>query len=139
MFNTTIEENRYLVDDIYKQIEPFNNRKAGALSGGMKQKLALCCALIHKPKVLLLDKPTTGVDVVSRREFWQMLQKLKTQGITVFVTTHYMDEAEYCDRISIIVDGRIDALGSPKQLKQDYNAKDMYDVFLSLTRTAKRN
>lgn len=139
MFNTTIEENCYLVDDIYKQIEPFNNRKAGALSGGMKQKLALCCALIHKPKVLLLDKPTTGVDVVSRREFWQMLQKLKTQGITVFVTTHYMDEAEYCDRISIIVDGRIDALGSPKQLKQDYNAKDMYDVFLYLARTAKRN
>lgn len=139
VFNTTIEENRYLVDDIYKQIEPFNNRKAGALSGGMKQKLALCCALIHKPKVLLLDKPTTGVDVVSRREFWQMLQKLKTQGITVFVTTHYMDEAEYCDRISIMVDGRIDALGSPKQLKQDYNAKDMYDVFLYLVRTAKRN
>ena len=91
LFGTSIEENYDLIKDIYEQIKPFNNRRAGKLSGGMKQKLALCCALIHKPEVLFLDEPTTGVDVVSRREFWEMLKKLKQQGITILVSTSYMD------------------------------------------------
>ena len=102
VFNTTIEENYYLVEDIYKQIEPFRNRLAGKLSGGMKQKLALSCALIHKPKVLFLDEPTTGVDPVSRKEFWGMLLKLKQQDITILVSTPYMDEAKLCDRIALM-------------------------------------
>jgi ABC-2 type transport system ATP-binding protein len=107
IFNTTIQENYHLIKDIYQQIEPFKKRKAGALSGGMKQKLALSCALIHKPAVLFLDEPTTGVDPVSRKEFWDMLAKLKEQGITILVSTPYMDEASLCDRIALIQDGRI--------------------------------
>ena len=103
IFNTSIEENYHLVKDIYSQIEPFKKRKAGALSGGMKQKLALSCALIHKPTVLFLDEPTTGVDPVSRKEFWDMLYKLKMQGITILVSTPYMDEASLCDRIALIL------------------------------------
>ena len=106
VFNTTIEENYHLIADIYKQIEPFKHRKAGKLSGGMKQKLALSCALIHKPKVLFLDEPTTGVDPVSRKEFWGMLLKLKRQGITILVSTPYMDEASLCDRIALVQAGR---------------------------------
>lgn len=105
VFNTTIEENYHLIRDIYIQLEPFKKRRAGALSGGMKQKLALCCALIHKPSVLFLDEPTTGVDPVSRKEFWEMLAKLKTEGITIIVSTPYMDEAEKCDRIALIQKG----------------------------------
>ena len=105
VFNTTIEENYHLIADIYKQIEPFKRRKAGKLSGGMKQKLALSCALIHKPKVLFLDEPTTGVDPVSRKEFWGMLLKLKRQGITILVSTPYMDEASLCDRIALVQAG----------------------------------
>lgn len=106
---------------------------------GWKQKLSFSLSIFHRPQVVFLDEQTGGVDPITRRQFWEMIYKAYEEGITVFVTTHYMDEAEYCDHISIMVDGRIDALGSPKQLKQDYNAKDMYDVFLYLARTAKRN
>lgn len=107
IFDTSIEENYELIKDIYVQIEPFRKRKAGQLSGGMKQKLALCCALIHQPEVLFLDEPTTGVDPVSRHEFWEMLKKLKDKGITILVSTPYMDEASLCDRIALIQSGRI--------------------------------
>ena len=100
VFGTTIEENYYLIKDIYQQIEPFKTRRAGKLSGGMKQKLALSCALIHKPEILILDEPTTGVDAVSRKEFWEMLKRLNNMGITILVSTPYMDEASLCDRIS---------------------------------------
>src|SRR3954467_12059004 len=105
IFKTTIEENYDLIKDIYEQIKPFSNRPAGKLSGGMKQKLALCCALIHKPEVLFLDEPTTGVDVVSRKEFWDMLKRLKEQKISILVSTPYMDEASLCDRIALIQNG----------------------------------
>jgi len=107
VFGTTIEENYHLIKDIYQQIEPFKKRRAGKLSGGMKQKLALSCALIHKPTVLFLDEPTTGVDPVSRKEFWEMLKRLKQQGITILVSTPYMDEASLCDRIAFIQEGKI--------------------------------
>ncbi len=107
VFNTTVAQNYHLIEDIYVQIEPFKKRLAGKLSGGMKQKLALCCALIHEPKVLFLDEPTTGVDPVSRKEFWDMLDRLKTRGITIVVSTPYMDEAGRCDRIALIQKGRI--------------------------------
>lgn len=107
VFGTTIEENYHLIEDIYVQIEPFKKRLAGKLSGGMKQKLALCCALIHEPKILFLDEPTTGVDPVSRTEFWDMLDRLKTRGITIVVSTPYMDEASRCDRIALIQKGQL--------------------------------
>lgn len=107
VFNTTIAQNYHLIEDIYVQIAPFKDRLAGKLSGGMKQKLALCCALIHEPKVLLLDEPTTGVDPVSRKEFWDMLDRLRARGITIVVSTPYMDEALRCDRIALIQKGRI--------------------------------
>ncbi len=113
VFNTTIAENYELVRDIYVQIEPFKNRKAGKLSGGMKQKLALCCALIHRPEVLFLDEPTTGVDPVSRVEFWDMLDRLKKQGITILVSTPYMDEASRCDRIALMRSGRCLSVDTP--------------------------
>jgi len=116
IFGTTIRENYDLIKDIYIQIEPFKNRRAGALSGGMKQKLALCCALIHKPEVLFLDEPTTGVDVVSRKEFWEMLKRLKAQGITILVSTPYMDEANLCDRIALIQKGEILSIDTPAQV-----------------------
>ena len=111
LFNTTIQENYHLVEDIYTQIEPFKNRRAGKLSGGMKQKLALSCALIHKPTVLFLDEPTTGVDPVSRKEFWEMLKRLKEEGITIVVSTPYMDEIRRCDRIAFINNGEIKGTG----------------------------
>ena len=116
IFHTTIEENYHLIEDIYKQIEPFKTRRAGKLSGGMKQKLALCCALIHKPVALFLDEPTTGVDPVSRKEFWDMLMKLKTQGITILVSTPYMDEASLCDRIALIQNGEFLQIDTPKNI-----------------------
>lgn len=113
IFGTTIAENYDLIKDIYVQIEPFKDRRAGKLSGGMKQKLALCCALIHKPKVLFLDEPTTGVDPVSRKEFWEMLKRLQQKDITILVSTPYMDEAELCDRIALITNGKILQINTP--------------------------
>lgn len=120
IFNTSIKENYDLIKDIYQQIEPFKDRRAGKLSGGMKQKLALCCALIHKPSVLLLDEPTTGVDAVSRKEFWDMLQRLKLQGITILVSTPYMDEASMCDRVALLQEGKILAIDKPAQINQHF-------------------
>lgn len=120
IFGTTIEENYHLIKDIYEQLEPFKTRRAGKLSGGMKQKLALCCALIHEPKVLFLDEPTTGVDAVSRVEFWDMLQRLKAHGITIVVSTPYMDEAARCERIALIQEGKILEVDSPKAITASY-------------------
>ncbi len=120
VFKTTIEENYHLIKDIYVQIEPFKDRKAGKLSGGMKQKLALSCALIHKPKVLFLDEPTTGVDPVSRKEFWEMLKRLKTQGITMVVATPYMDEASLCDRIALMPNGKILQIETPENISNSF-------------------
>ncbi len=127
IFGTTIEENYDLIREIYVQIEPFKKRRAGALSGGMKQKLALCCALIHKPKVLFLDEPTTGVDPVSRKEFWEMLKRLQQKGITILVSTPYMDEAALCDRIALIQKGRIFEIDSPKNIISKY-PKTIYAI-----------
>lgn len=122
IFGATIKENYHLVEDIYKQIEPFRERKAGKLSGGMKQKLALSCALIHAPRVLFLDEPTTGVDPVSRKEFWEMLKKLKREhGITVVVSTPYMDEAMQCDRIALIQDGAFLRIDTPQGIIAAYD------------------
>lgn len=123
VFGTTVKENYDQIKDIYSQLEPFKTRRAGKLSGGMKQKLALCCALIHKPEVLFLDEPTTGVDVVSRKEFWEMLKRLKEQGITIMVSTSYMDEATLCDRIGLILDGRILSMDIPANIIKAYPEK----------------
>lgn len=114
IFNTSIEENYELIKDIYSQIEPFKDRRAGKLSGGMKQKLALSCALIHYPSVLFLDEPTTGVDAVSRKEFWEMLRKLKERGITILVSTPYMDEASLCDRVALMQQGKLMSVNTPR-------------------------
>lgn len=114
IFGTTIEENYELIRDIYVQLEPFKKRLAGQLSGGMKQKLALCCALIHKPEVLFLDEPTTGVDPVSRKEFWEMLKRLKDKGISILVSTPYMDEASLCDRVGLIQNGKLLDIDTPE-------------------------
>ena len=127
VFGTTIEENYNLIRDIYIQIEPFKTRKAGKLSGGMKQKLALCCALIHKPRILFLDEPTTGVDPVSRKEFWEMLRRLKTENITILVSTPYMDEATLCDRIALIQHGEILSIDTPANTIRQY-PKELYAV-----------
>lgn len=139
VFGTTIQENYELIKDIYDQIKPFNNRRAGKLSGGMKQKLALCCALIHKPDVLFLDEPTTGVDVISRKEFWEMLDKLKQQQITIIVSTPYMDEAKLCDRIALIQRGKIMSIDTPDQIVNSFpkplfavKADDIYKLLQNL-------
>ncbi len=139
IFGTTIEENYDLIKDIYVQIEPFKDRRAGKLSGGMKQKLALSCALIHKPKVLFLDEPTTGVDPVSRKEFWEMLKRLQKKDITILVSTPYMDEAALCDRIALIQDGEILEIDTPEAIvakfpKPIYNigANNMYKLIQKL-------
>ncbi len=120
IFGTTIRENYDLVKEVYQQIEPFKNRKAGKLSGGMKQKLALSCAMIHKPDVLFLDEPTTGVDAVSRLEFWEMLKRLKAAGITILVSTPYMDEAGLCDRVALVQNGRIMTISTPQEVIRNY-------------------
>lgn len=121
LFNTSLEENYDLVKSIYIQIEPFRKRKAGALSGGMKQKLALSCALIHRPTVLFLDEPTTGVDAVSRQEFWDLLAQLKAQRITILVSTPYMDEASLCDRIALIQNGSIMQIDTPQNISKAFD------------------
>jgi ABC-2 type transport system ATP-binding protein len=120
VFNTTIDVNYHLIKDIYQQIEPFKTRRAGALSGGMKQKLALSCALIHNPRVLFLDEPTTGVDPVSRKEFWEILKTIKKLGITILVSTPYMDEANLCDRIALITGGKILDIDSPQNIVNQF-------------------
>lgn len=127
IFGTSIEENYHLIEDIYVQIEPFKNRRAGKLSGGMKQKLALCCALIHKPEVLFLDEPTTGVDPVSRKEFWDMLKRLQQTGITILVSTPYMDEAALCDRIAFIQNGSILEIDTPNAIIKHFS-KTLYNI-----------
>ncbi|MCB0659443.1 MAG: ABC transporter ATP-binding protein [Saprospiraceae bacterium] len=116
LHKTTIDAGYHLIKDIYQQIEPFKNRRAGQLSGGMKQKLALSCALIHQPKVLFLDEPTTGVDAVSRKEFWNMLKNIKNQGVTILVSTPYMDEAVLCDEIALIQNGKILSIAPPSTI-----------------------
>jgi len=139
IFGTTIEENYDLIKEIYVQIEPFKDRRAKDLSGGMKQKLALSCALIHKPTVLFLDEPTTGVDPVSRKEFWEMLKRLQEKGITILVSTPYMDEAALCDRIALIQDGKILEIDTPKEIIKHYpksifniRATNMYQLIVEL-------
>ena len=148
IFKTSPEANYDLVKDIYSQIEPFKNRKAGKLSGGMKQKLALSCALIHKPEVLVLDEPTTGVDAVSRIEFWEMLARLRRSGITIVVSTPYMDEASRCDRVALIQNGGIMSIDTPNSIRSNFGrglwavkADDIYRLLGDLrhfksTRTA---
>ncbi len=127
IFNTTIQQNYDVIKEIYIQLEPFKKRRAGKLSGGMKQKLALCCALIHKPSVLFLDEPTTGVDAVSRNEFWDMLKKLKQQGITILVSTPYMNEAALCDRVALMQLGKILSINSPAEIINQFK-KDLFAV-----------
>ncbi|MEI6060627.1 MAG: ABC transporter ATP-binding protein [Bacteroidota bacterium] len=141
IFKTTPEANYELVKDIYSQIEPFRKRKAGKLSGGMKQKLALSCALIHRPEVLVLDEPTTGVDAVSRIEFWEMLAKLRNSGITIIVSTPYMDEASRCDRVALIQNGSIMGIDTPEGIRRNYGrvlravrADDLYHLLGDLRR-----
>lgn len=121
IFNTSIQKNYDLIKNIYAQIEPFKKRKAGNLSGGMKQKLALSCALIHRPSVLFLDEPTTGVDAVSRKEFWEMLKELKQQGITILVSTPYMDEAGLCHRIALMQEGKILSINTPRGIVKNFS------------------
>jgi ABC-type multidrug transport system ATPase subunit len=139
LFNTSIEENYDLIKAIYSQIEKFKDRKAGALSGGMKQKLALSCALIHRPSVLFLDEPTTGVDAVSRKEFWELLRDLQKQKITIVVSTPYMDEASLCDRVALIQQGEIMKIDSPAGITRQFGKRlwafkgnDMYNLMLEL-------
>ncbi|MBK6929734.1 MAG: ABC transporter ATP-binding protein [Saprospirales bacterium] len=139
VFGAHIRDNYDLIRDIYVQLEPFKDRRAGALSGGMKQKLALCCALIHRPRVLFLDEPGTGVDPVSRKEFWDMLRRLRASGITILVSTAYMDEAALCDRVALIQKGEILAIDTPRGLTAAYRhplfavrSDDMYRLIRDL-------
>lgn len=139
VFGTSIAANYELIAPIYQQIEPFKERRAGALSGGMKQKLALCCALIHRPELLLLDEPGTGVDPVSRKEFWDMLADLRKYGITMLVSTPNMDEAALCDRIALMQHGKILAVDTPEGVRQGFSspllavrATDMYGLIRDL-------
>ena len=140
LFGTNIQENYDLIKDVYEQIAPFKNRRAGALSGGMKQKLALSCALIHKPRLLVLDEPTTGVDAVSRKEFWELLKKMQKKDITILVSTPYMDEAALCDRVALMQSGKLLSLDTPQQIINDFKGnlfairtEKMYTLLNSLT------
>ncbi len=139
VFGTTVEREYPQIASIYSQIEAFKDRRAAALSGGMKQKLALCCALVHRPEILLLDEPTTGVDAVSRREFWDLLAELKKSGLTIVVSTPYMDEANRCDRIALIHRGRLLAVDTPAAITRAFDrpllgvrANDRYHALLAL-------
>jgi ABC-2 type transport system ATP-binding protein len=123
VFGTSVKDNYHLISDIYSHIEPFKDRLAGKLSGGMKQKLALSCALIHKPRLIVLDEPTTGVDAVSRSEFWDMLRKLRPYNITILVSTPYMDEAMKCDRVALIQNGQILTIDQPENIRKDFSKK----------------
>ncbi|HYW96822.1 MAG TPA: ABC transporter ATP-binding protein [Bacteroidales bacterium] len=127
VFGTSIEKNYDLIKDIYAQIEPFRKRRAGNLSGGMKQKLALSCALIHRPEVLVLDEPTTGVDAVSRKEFWDLLYKIRQEGITILVSTPYMDEASRCNRVGLMQKGKILKIDKPGLITKDFH-RPLYSV-----------
>jgi ABC-type multidrug transport system ATPase subunit len=127
VFNTSVNKNFSVIAEIYEQLRPFKDRRAGKLSGGMKQKLALCCALIHKPNLLFLDEPTTGVDAVSRKEFWDMLQRLKNQGITIIVSTPYMDEASHCDEIALIQEGKLMSVNTPEGIISQFG-EELYAV-----------
>jgi ABC-type multidrug transport system ATPase subunit len=139
IFKVNVEKNYDLIREIYDQIKPFSTRRAGQLSGGMKQKLALCCALIHRPAVLFLDEPTTGVDAVSRKEFWEMLHRLKEQGIAILVSTPYMDEAGLCDRVALIQKGRILSIDTPAGIREKFGkplwavrATEMYRLMIAV-------
>lgn len=139
VFGTTIDRERSRIAPIYSQLEPFADRRAGALSGGMKQKLALCCALVHRPEILFLDEPTTGVDAVSRREFWDLLGALKQDGMTVVVSTPYMDEATRCDRVALVQRGRLLATDTPQRIAASFDrplvavhVDDRYRALLAL-------
>ncbi|HEX2444946.1 MAG TPA: ABC transporter ATP-binding protein [Vicinamibacterales bacterium] len=141
VFGTTLEREHDQIAPIYSQLEPFRDRRAAALSGGMKQKLALCCALVHRPELLLLDEPTTGVDAVSRREFWDLLGRLKEQGLTIVVSTPYMDEAKRCDRVALVQRGRILAIDTPDDVTRSFegallavHVHDRYGALLALRR-----
>ena len=127
------EKSNNLIEDL--GLENVADQLVGALPLGWKQKISFSVALLHDPKIVFLDEPTGGVDPITRRQFWEMIYKAANQGTTVFVTTHYMDEAEYCDRVSIMVDGRIEALDTPKNLKEQFNAANMNDVFLKMARS----
>ena len=139
VFGTTVEQNYHLIRDVYSRIEPFRKRLARNLSGGMKQKLALSCALIHRPELLVLDEPTTGVDAVSRREFWEMLDRIKEEGITILVSTPYMDEAMRCDRVAFLQNGRLLAVDEPARMIETYQrniiavrSNDLYRLVMDL-------
>jgi len=139
LHNSSIEENYEIIKPIWRQLEPFRKRRAGKLSGGMKQKLALCCALVHRPLVLFLDEPTTGVDPVSRREFWDILKELKNKNITILVSTPYMDEASLCDRVGLIQNGKMLKIGTPTNIVNDFSGmlfsmrtNDMYKIIKKL-------
>lgn len=139
VFGVRVDEHMDLIKPVYSKLEPFKDRLAGALSGGMKQKLALSCALIHKPTLLLLDEPTTGVDAVSRKEFWTMLGTLKEEGITIIVSTPYMDEANQCDRVALIQEGELMEIDTPTAIVESFNkplmgikSKNTYQVLLAL-------
>ena len=143
VFGTTIEREYDQIAPIYSQLEPFKARRAAALSGGMKQKLALCCALVHRPRILFLDEPTTGVDAVSRREFWDLLGRLKASGLTIVVSTPYMDEATRCDRVALMQRGRIMAVDTPRAITDSFGrplfavtAPDRYRTLLALRESA---